>query len=874
MNSRLTKLSQCIRFVTMSSLAASLAVAPSVMAQESDEDAENVEKIAVVGTRAAPRSVGESAVPIDIIGAEDFKQQGSTDMVSMMQSAVPSFNVNEQPINDASTLVRPANLRGMASDHTLILVNGKRRHRSAVITFLGGGLSDGAQGPDISTIPAIALKQIEVLRDGAAAQYGSDAIAGVINFALKDDSEGGAVEVQYGEFGEGDGTTYQVAGNVGLALTDDGFVNLSMEYREADPTSRSVQRADASQLIADGNTFVRTPAAQVWGNPEVRDDFKFFGNAGLDLGDNKEAYMFGNYATRTVEGGFFFRNPLNRGGVNAGPFESGDVDGDGVVGDGEGFNTLLVGDLTGDMSGNCPTIRVGDSINGFSGYNPLTDPAYIEGVQNNPDCFAFNEMFPGGFTPFFGGDVTDVSFVIGTSGELDNEVFYDISFNFGENEIDYFIRNTINASFGPATPTEFRPGRYTQTEKTFDIDLSKPFDVGLAEPLFVAGGFQYRHETYESIAGNPESYEIGPLGTQGFSSGSNGFGGLNVRSQGEATRHNIAFYLDVEAYLTEDFLLTGALRYEDFSDFGNTTKGKVSFRYQASDTVAFRGAYATGFKAPTIGQSSVSNITTAIGSGGVLIDTALLPPTNPIAVQKGAVALTPEESESISLGLVADFDNGFFLTLDYYNIELTDRIATTSQIAVTPADVEALLAQGIAEARNFTAVSFFNNDFDTTTEGVDLVANYAFDMAGGDTKVSLAYNWTETSVDEASPNISAGRIRMLEDNLPNIRYTLQGVHTNDDWTFLARLNYFGAIFEDHVDANLAFPLDAGSEYTVDAEIGYNVNDNLKLTLGAKNLFDQTPDENPHALAFGAQYPTTSPIGMNGGFYYARAQYNF
>lgn len=874
MNSQLTKLSKCIRFVTMSSLAASMTIAPAAMAQESDDNAENVEKIAVVGTRAAPRSVGESAVPIDIIGAEEFKQQGSTDMVSMMQSAVPSFNVNEQPINDASTLVRPANLRGMASDHTLILVNGKRRHRSAVITFLGGGLSDGAQGPDISTIPAIALKQIEVLRDGAAAQYGSDAIAGVINFALKDDSEGGAVEVQYGEYYEGDGSTYQVAGNIGMPLTDDGFVNLSLEYREADDTSRSVQRSDALQLIADGNTFVRTPAAQVWGNPEVRDDIKFFANVGLDLGNDKEAYLFGNYASRTAEGGFFFRNPHNRGGVNAGPFQAGDVNGDGVIDDGEGFNTLLVGDLTADGSGNCPTVFTGDSINGFSNYNVLTDPNYINGVANNPNCFAFNEMFPGGFTPKFGGDVTDMSLVFGTSGTLKNELFYDISFNFGENEIDYFIRNTINASFGPDTPTSFRPGRYTQTEKTFDLDLSKPFEVGLAEPLFVAGGFQYRHETYESIAGNPESYEIGPLGTQGFSSGSNGFGGLNVRSQGEATRHNIALYLDVEAYLTDDFLLTGAIRYEDFSDFGNTTKGKVSFRYQATDTIALRGAFSTGFKAPTIGQSSVSNITTAIGAGGTLIDTALLPPSNPIAVQKGARLLTPEESESISFGIVADFDNGLFLTLDYYNIELTDRIATTSQIQVTQEDVDALLAQGISEARNFTAVSFFNNDFDTTTTGIDLVANYAFEMAGGDTKLSLAANWTETEVDQASPNISAGRIRMLEDNLPELRYTLTGVHSQGDWTFLARVNYFDDIFEDHVDANLAFPIEVGSEFTVDAEVGYHIDDSVKLTLGAKNLFDETPDANPFATAFGAQYPTTSPIGMNGGFYYVRATYNF
>ena len=873
MNSELTKLTKCIRYVTLGSIAASMSFVPAAMAQENDEAADNVEKIAVVGTRAAPRSVGESSVPIDVIGAEEFKQQGSTDMVSMMQAAVPSFNVNEQPINDAATLVRPANLRGMASDHTLVLVNGKRRHRSAVITFLGGGLSDGAQGPDISTIPAIALKQIEVLRDGAAAQYGSDAIAGVINFALKDDSEGGMVEAQYGEYYEGDGQTYQVSGNVGLPLGDDGFANFSVEFREADDTSRSVQRSDAAQLVANGNSAVANPA-QIWGNPEVNDDMKFFANLGLDMGNDKEAYMWGNYATRSVDGGFFFRNPHNRGGINAGPFEAGDVNGDGVIDDGEGFNTLLIADLTADMSANCPTVRTGDSINGLAGYNVLTDPTYIQGVANNPDCFAFNEMFPGGFTPRFGGDVTDMSIVFGTKGTLSNELSYDVSVSLGQNEMDYMIRNTVNASFGPATPTSFKPRRDTQTEKTFDLGLSKPVDMGLSEPVYVAGGFQYRHETYESIAGDPASWEIGPLGVQGFSSGSNGFGGLNVRSQNEATRHNIAFYIDVEAYLTDDLMVTGAMRYEDFSDFGDTTEGKVSFRYQANDTLAFRGAYSTGFKAPTIGQSTVSNITTSIGSGGVLIDTALLPPTNPIAIQKGATVLQPEESTSASFGLVADFDNGLFITLDYYHITLEDRIATTSQLEVTDADKAALLAQGISEAANFSAISFFNNDFDTTTTGVDLVANYSFDMLDGETKLAFAYNWTSTEVDEASNNISAGRIRMLENNLPPVRYTLTGTHTNGDWSLLTRLNYFGPTFEDHVDANLAFPFDMGSEFTVDAEVGYNFDDNMKVVLGAKNLFDETPDDNPFANAFGARYGVTSPIGINGGFYYVRATYSF
>jgi iron complex outermembrane receptor protein len=848
-------LTQHLRRALGVTAALSLTALAPVNAQETTEQAQDVEKIAVVGTRAAPRSIADSSVPIDIIGEEEFANQGSTDMVSMMQTIVPSFNVNDQPINDASTLVRPANLRGMASDHTLVLVNGKRRHRSAVITFLGGGLSDGAQGPDISVIPAVALKQVEVLRDGAAAQYGSDAIAGVVNFVLKEDTEGGAIEVRTGSYFEGDGDMFQVAANVGLPLSDDGFANFSAEYRTADDTSRSVQRDDAAALVAAGNTFVADPA-QIWGSPEIKHDVKLFMNLGLDLNADSQAYMFGNYAEREVEGGFYFRNPHTRGGV----FDGGTND--------AGEQLLLVGDLTADGTGNCPTDIV-------VGANVLQNQRYIDLVANNPDCFSFNELLPGGFTPRFGGTVKDSSLVFGTKGELGNEWGYDISVNLGRNEIDFAIKNTINPSLGPDTPFKFSPGKYIQSEQTFDFDLTKAVDIGLDDPLYFAGGVQYRNESYESIAGDPASYEIGPLASQGFGIGSNGFPGLSARSQGKASRNNIALYLDAEMYPTENLLLTAALRYEDFSDFGNTTKGKVSFRYEFMEDVALRGAFSTGFKAPTIGQSNVRNVTTAFGTDGRLIDRATLPPTDPIAAQVGGEPLQPEESESFSLGVVASFDNGLFLTADYYNIEVTDRISTVSGIGLTQADIDSLLARGIRDASSFSEVSYFANDFDTTTKGVDVVANYSMEMFGGDTKFALAYNWTSTTVDQASEFISADRIRMIENNLPAVRYSVTANHTNGDWRFLSRVNYAGSIFEDHLDSGL--PIDkVGSEFTLDLELGYHVSENLELVVGAKNALDEEPDRNvlwDNEIA-GSKFPTTSPIGINGGFYYIRGLYTF
>ena len=864
MKTTLSLLTKNMRTAFAASAAFSVLAFNTAAAQELGDKAaeqapEDVEQIAIVGTRAAPRSVGESPVPIDIIGDEEFKSQGSTDMVSMLQTVVPSFNVNDQPINDASSLVRPANLRGMASDHTLVLVNGKRRHRSAVITFLGGGLSDGAQGPDISVIPAAALKQVEVLRDGAAAQYGSDAIAGVVNFVLKDDAEGGVLEARYGSYYEGDGDMMQISGNVGLPLSDDGFLNLSAEYRTADDTSRSVQRDDAAALIEAGNEFVANPA-QIWGNPEIKHDIKLFANAGLELSGNAEAYMFGNYAEREVEGGFYYRNPHTRSGVY-----NGGTDDDGNA-------LLLVGDLDGlDKGIECPSVPVGDNVLNSPEYALIADNSTALGAN----CFAFNEVFPGGFTPRFGGTVTDMSLVFGTRGELANEIGYDVSVNLGQNEIDFAISNTINPSLGPESPTSFKPGKYTQSEQTLDIDLTKPVDVGMNEPLYLAGGFQYRHETYESLAGDVASWDIGPLGSQGFGIGSNGFPGLSARSQSEASRHNIAFYLDAEMYLTEDFLVAAAVRYEDFSDFGDTTKGKISARWQATDSIAFRGAFSTGFKAPTIGQSNVRNVTTAFGTDGELIDRATLPPTDPISVQKGGTVLTPEESESYSLGMVANFDNGLFLTVDYYNIELTDRISTTSGIKLTEDDIAALLAQGVSDASSFTEVSFFTNDFDTTTEGVDVVANYSQEMFGGDTKYSLAYNWTSTTVDQASDNISAERVRMLEDNLPPVRWSFTANHTNGDWRVMGRLNYYGSIYEDHLDS--ALPIDkVSSEVTVDLEVGYHFSEDLQVVLGAKNALDEYPDENVQydTEVAGAAYPVTSPIGINGGFYYLRGIYTF
>jgi iron complex outermembrane receptor protein len=381
-----------------------------------------IEEIVTTGTRSKARSVEDSPAPVDVLSAEYFTNQGDTDLVNLVRNIVPSYNVNSQPISDAATIVRPANLRGLAPDHTLVLINGKRRHRAAVIYWLGNGVADGAQGPDISAIPSIALKRVEVLRDGAAAQYGSDAIAGVMNFILNDDAEGVTLEAKYGEYSEGDGQTYSVAGNIGLPLTDAGFANFSFEYGEQDPTDRSIQRDDAAALIAAGNTAVANPA-QIWGTPEITNDLKTMANIGLDLGNGSSAYMHGNYARKHVDGGFYFRNPTNRGAVFAGPTVDPDTGAELDPDDPLAVASVLVGDMDGlGVGGTCPA---GIPLTGNAGLIP--DPTILAQVTGDDNCWSFVELFPGGFTPRFGGDVTDAALTAGVRGEMDNGLRWDVS---------------------------------------------------------------------------------------------------------------------------------------------------------------------------------------------------------------------------------------------------------------------------------------------------------------------------------------------------------------------------------------------------------------------------------------------------------------
>lgn len=868
-----------------------LCLASPVLAQEGDaqdeseaeEPQEFEETIVVVGTRTEGRTVTASPVPVDVIPETELVSQGNNDLTDRIRTVVPSYNVGTQPISDAATLVRPANLRGLAPDHTLILVNGKRRHRAAVIAWLGNGISDGSQGPDISIIPAIALRQVEVLRDGASAQYGSDAIAGVINFQLKDASSGGSVEIRTGQFQDSNpgsssgfggqytfagenGPSYAVAANFGMPMGENGFFNLSMEYGGADPTSRSVQRNDAINIINTGNTNIRNPA-QVWGSPLVEDDIKLFANFGSLFSNGAQFYGHANYATRKTTGGFYFRNPHTRSGV----FSN------------DGGGSILVGDRlwasTGvEGAGGCPALAV-------TGHVP--DPMALAAIEADPNCFTLYSRFPGGFTPQFGGDLTDSSIVAGVRGYLDSGMTWDLSVNVGSSEVDQFIYNTVNASLGYDTPTSFNPGIYEQTDTNVNFDITYP----LRDNVSLAAGLEWRNEQFRIGAGDAASWEIGPYAAQGFGSGSNGFNGYRPENSGTWDRANVAIYGDIEVDTADERgTVTAALRVEDFDGFGNTINAKVSGRRQVSDVVALRAAVSTGFRAPTPGQQNAFNVTTAFDpETGGLSNSGTVPSTSLPAALRGGEDLQPEEAVNFSAGLVVDRGE-FTLTADVFNIDVDDRLAVSETFrqcalilepnCVTDAEIEQLLSGGFVEARNLKNFRFFVNDFATQTQGLDVVGTWTPPELGGDTSFSLVFNYTKTEVTDHNPDtVGPFRIATIEKGLPEFRWNLAMNHSADRWNLMARVNYFDGWWDSEDAQNLLgrnnAPMysDYNGEFLLDVELGFPLPNNTSIAVGVQNLLNTYPEENPGgADGVGNRYGQFSPFGFNGSYYYVRFNY--
>jgi iron complex outermembrane recepter protein len=864
---------------------------------DTDENADivDIEEIVSIGTRRKGRSAADTPAPVDVIGVTEFRQSSSSDVQDLLRTSVPSFNINAQPISDAASIVRPANLRGLSPDNTLVLVNGKRRHRGSVISFLGGGISDGSQGVDISAIPSLALKRVEVLRDGASSQYGSDAIAGVINFVLKDSAEGGQVEVSYGSTYAGDGDNYRISGNFGMPLGDEGFINFTAEYGDTNGTVRSVVRDDVLALIAAGNADAADfqtinsytdQAPQYWGQPDVENDIKLFVNSAVKLGDSAEVYAFGSYAERTVTGGFFYRNPTNRGGVYRGPL----VDATGAL-DANGGASVRVGDLDGVGVGEaCPA---GIPLNGL-----IPDAGVLAQVTASANCFSFIETIPGGFVPRFGGDNRDFSIAGGIRGELEYGAgfTYDVSITHGSNRTDFFIRNTVNASLGPNTPRDFVPGGQEQIETSINADFSYAIASDLASDINVAFGAEYRKERFDLFAGDAASFALGPLADQGFSSSSNGFGGFPNSSSN--SQDSYAVYIDVETDITDELTVQGAVRYEDYSAFGSTTDYKLAALYHVTDSFRIRGTYSTGFHAPTSGQANITNVTTQ-NVGGQLVDQGTLPLSSAAgqlaadfieAAGNGRPTLGTEQARNMSIGVAFDLGDSIW-TIDFFDIKVSNRVALGANVdfldalnsvsntgfASVSEALTGLDAAGTINRQDFIGLDdlaqfrFFSNSFSTKTQGIDVVGRYGFDFAGGSSNLILAANYTNTKVtDTGSINpISAGRVRALEDLLPNVKGSLTWTHQQGLFRTMVRANYYGGWDDtgNGVDG-------IGSEVLIDMEIGYEVTENIELIVGVDNLFSNYSDVNPFSGSLGQLYPESGPFGFNGGSYYFRARTRF
>jgi iron complex outermembrane receptor protein len=825
-------------------------------------------EIVVTGTRKADVSATESLSPIDIVGGAAVTQQAAFDLTDSLTRISPSLNTQRYPIADGTSFIRPVSLRNLSPDHTLVLVNGARRHRSALVNLQLaplGTVNQGSQGVDWSVFPAASIERVEVLRDGASAQYGSDAIAGVVNVILKDANEGGSLWTQYGSYSGSEGERLSVSGNIGLPLGSEGFVNLSGEYSDSDETSTGGARPDAAGVgaIVGEDLVPEEGLGQRWGDPNV-EAIKFFVNAGVPIG-GVELYGNANYFEAEVISDFFYRTPVlpNAADQIAIPARTTlqiDANGDGLPDDATAAQVANIVAAGGD-----PDDYLTADAGSPSGY-----------VLRNP----IHTLFPGGYNPDFGADLTDMGVVLGLRGDITDTLSWDARVRYGEHEADYTLSSSINPSLGALSPTSFRPGTLTQEESGFNLDFVQTF---ADERFNLAFGGELRNETYEIGAGDTASIEAGPTAAI-FGVGSDGFQGFPIASAGSFESDSWAAYADLESEITDKLSAGLAARYEDYDDFGDTFDWKVALRYAFTDAFAMRATANTGFRAPTPGQLHTLNVTTTSDASGNLIPNGTYPVDNPVALALGAIPLVPEESESYTAGLVWTPSATTSVTLDYYHIEIEDRLALLVN-TIALADVPTLVAAGIDPAEAALLVgsnaNFFVNGFDSEIDGFDLAVVNSFSVPGGDLGVELRYNFNEQSVDNVAPDtINASRVFDLENQTPQDRALLTFDYATEGmFSGLVRFGYYGSW---ETTAGLFSPGDASDQYSygdnvlVDLEARFRFAERFQITLGGENVFDTLPDDeqDPTSVFLGVRPALTSPFGVNGAFWYARATFSF
>ena len=835
-------------------IAAALVGSWTVNAAEQETQAqENIEQISVIGSRRLGRTVEDSPVPIDIISGDALKSSGQTETNALLSTLLPSFNFPQPSITDGSDHVRPAQLRGLAPDHTLVLVNGKRRHSNALLN-LNGSTGRGSSSVDLNAIPANAIERIEVLRDGAAAQYGSDAIAGVINIVLKSNSSGGSLGAVYGAnitdmdgvaqlqsvsedangdlaFTEGgdrsltDGQTLTLQGNMGFELGDNGFLSISSEYRDRSSTNRSDydQRENYPRLpdgSLDPREFTWDRYNHNFGNGTV-EDFALFYNAGYQLTNDTELYSFGSYSKREGEGGGFYR-------------------------------------------------RAQDSRN-------------------------VTQIYPDGFLPVITSDIDDFSLALGVKG-FANEWNYDASAVYGQDAFNFGVINSLNTSYGPSSQTSFDAGTLTYDQLTINLDFSREIDADfLASGINVAVGAEYRREGYEIQAGEEASYARGNFGPGGAvtdpvngpfgSAGSQVFPGFTPESAGDNSRHNVSLYVDLEAFITDNWNVAIAARYEDYSDFGDTLNGKIATRYTLTEDLALRGSVSTGFRAPSLQQQYFTSVATVFVDGEPT-QTGTFAPSSDVAVALGSPGLDAEEATNYGVGFTWSTDFNFSLSVDYYQILIDDRIVLSNNLS--GAGVASLL-----EGTGANQGRFFLNAIDSKTRGVDVVASYNLITDNfGDVAFNLGYNYGKNQVTdiidppaqlqsvgvEQDNLFSGNELRRFEVSTPRNKYNLSATWTLNEWRTTLRSTRYGETQDPSENPERNEVLEP--KWITDLDVAYALNNNLTLSLGANNVFDVYPDPTRELVSdvttFSRlfSYSGFSPFGFNGRYVYGKIEMKF
>lgn len=878
-----------MRSLLLSSIAGAVLISPPALAQTA-AGADGAETIIVTGTRRMDRTVAESPVPVDVVSVAALQSSGFTDTARALRDLVPGFSFPQPTIADGTDVIRPASLRGLGPDQTLVLLNGKRRHLSALLN-LNGSMGRGSQAVDVNFIPTAALSRVEVLRDGAAAQYGSDAIAGVINFQLNDAREGGRVSVTYGGYntridgvnrmgglvlsngvpvlkpdgtvtledsGEKlhvkDGETVTVTGNIGLPLGPEGFVNITGEFRDRNFTNRTGYDVRKQYNVALTNWDVAKEQAfdrrsHRIGDPDTR-DWIVAVNMGMPLDDQVDFYAFGTYGDRHGESAGFYR------------------------------------------------------------------------ISN--DARNVLSIYPDGFLPLITSDSRDLALTGGLKGDF-GDWNWDLSMQYGENKLDYTIIHTLNASLGASSPTEFDAGGLTYTQWVNNLDINR--DIGLFERTTLSFGAEYRRETFRVRAGEPDSYISGGVtqcqnnpqrcpGTAGAAPGSQVFPGFQptiggVSVVGSNARENVSLYAELDADILPIWNLSLAGRYENYSDFGSDWNWKAASRFEVTDWLAVRGSVSSGFRAPGIAQQFFAAAATN-NVNGVLLDTVTLPVNNPVAQALGSSPLKPETAVNWSAGVTASPISGLNFTFDYYEIKIDDRIVLTENLVATRTNGLPSGSNpgfGIAQILNnagfntISAARFFINGIDTKTKGFDAILTFRHDLAGlGRLQWTAGYNWNKTEITEYKSTPGAlnqvpgivlfGRQESLRitDGTPRDKLNL-GLDYDWEWLGVSlRGNRYGKVLA--AGSEPFNDLEIAPAWVVDLEVRARPSgsmEGVELALGVNNLFDKYPTAFPTGLGtdpitgatrtnslnnYFFPFSSYSPFGFNGRFLYARLSYNF